>query len=146
MEALRAEVLSLKKELREAQEDARSLKVRLLKSEAEVGRMERERATSGGLIDLLAPTGGRAAGRIATSNDVIVNRLKAQVGELQNELRAKEAVVREMSQNTNNTKLKELDTERKTYFDEVQRLQALLDQLVTSLSRRRRRRRSATRR
>ena len=135
MEALRAEVLSLKKELREAQEDARSLKVRLLKSEAEVGRMERERATSGGLIDLLAPTGGRAAGRIATSNDVIVNRLKAQVGELQNELRAKEAVVREMSQNTNNTKLKELDTERKTYFDEVQRLQALLDQLVTSLSR-----------
>ena len=135
MEALRAEVLSLKKELREAQEDARSLKVRLLKSEAEVGRMERERATSGGLIDLLAPPGGRAAGRIATSNDVIVNRLKAQVGELQNELRAKEAVVREMSQNTNNTKLKELDTERKTYFDEVQRLQALLDQLVTSLSR-----------
>ena len=75
---------------------------------------------------------------------MIVNRLKAQVGELQNELRAKEAVVREMSQNTNNTKLKELDTERKTYFDEVQRLQALLDQLVTSLSRRRRRRRSAT--
>jgi hypothetical protein len=40
MEALRAEVLSLKKELREAQEDARSLKVRLQKSEAEMGRME----------------------------------------------------------------------------------------------------------
>ena len=57
------------------------------------------------------------------------------MGELREELRAKEAVVREMSQNTNNTKLKELDTERKTYFDEVQRLQALLDQLVTSLSR-----------
>ena len=67
-----------------------------------------------------AAGGGGGAG-----NDVIVKRLKTQVRELQGELRAKEALVGELGSSTKNTQLKELDVERKTYFDECRR--ALID-------------------
>jgi hypothetical protein len=116
MEGLKAQVLSLKKELSTTKAENRLLRVAKERMEAELRKAEHEgeqALRSGGIVD------GGAASR---ADARLLRSLKAKTRELHEELQAKEAQLSELSGATKGMRLRELEVQTKVYLDEARRL------------------------
>lgn len=108
----------------QAGQENKALRAAAMRSDAQLRRAEREAeeaAAAGAILDV---GGGQAASR---SDGHAVKGLKAQVRDLQRQLRDKEAAMAELSGSSKSSRLRELQVQTRTYFGEARRLQALLD-------------------
>lgn len=126
----RAQIAELKNALYQASQENKVLRVAATRSEAEARRAElaaEEAALTTAIFDLGVPASTASSG----GHDSMAKALKAQVRDLQKQVREREAELTELSASAKSARLRELQVQARTYYGEARRLQALVDAAAT---------------
>eukprot|EP01028_Stygiella_incarcerata_P005116 TRINITY_DN2191_c0_g1_i1.p1 TRINITY_DN2191_c0_g1~~TRINITY_DN2191_c0_g1_i1.p1 ORF type:complete len:564 (+),score=225.12 TRINITY_DN2191_c0_g1_i1:269-1960(+) len=125
------EVTKLKRELRNSNDELRVLKTKLLKTQGESSRKDKQ------IEELLK---ARSAVETKSSHfssqlqsNTLTKRLKQRVRDLERVVSEKDAEISKMKNDSRHTRVRELETELKAYYTESRRLQKVVDELTEKL-------------
>eukprot|EP00967_Tisochrysis_lutea_P134878 scaffold238727_cov33-Tisochrysis_lutea.AAC.2 len=116
----------LKRSLMQSEQENKALRAAAMRLDAQLRRAERE-AEDAAAAGAIFEGGVASLGGMSRTDAHMVKGLKAQVRDLQRQLKDKDAAMAELSSSTKGSRLKELQVQARTYFNEARRLQALLD-------------------